>query len=212
MKGGGGNMFRKKIASNYAGTTPIVSGTFWKKGHGGIVGSNDWKKREYELYKSNDLYEPYFVLIYFLPDEKTEKGHIKFRFNNMYNENDKNKISDIKKSYFAELTDTLPGNSVQRRGEANDMAEGIKVINIIDNISGNNKKFPIFFETEADFNDFKSQIVGGTTSDVPAASDMSSQDGGSKNILKTRRRKHKRKTRRRKNKKRKSRTRSIRRQ
>ena len=213
MKVGGGNMFRKKIASDYAGTTPIVSGTFWKKGHGGIVGSYDWKKRKYELYESNNLDEPYFVLIYFLLDEKTEKGHIKFNEVDVFNEDDvvnpltESDLIQIKKKYKDELMDNmieLKKYKTKLESEPGDTAERLSSQGkglIIKDI--NDTEYPIFFENESDCNNFRVAVQ--TTIALRAPNGGRARPG-----RKTR--KHKRKTRRRKNKKRKSRTRSIRRQ
>ena len=221
MKVGGGNMFRKKIAPKYSDTYKIHEGSFWKEGHGGMMGlgSYGWKKRDYKLFKKSE--ESHYVLIYF--DGTTEQGNIKFNRGNVIDIVDSIETKAIKMSYIAELTETLSGTQEERRIQANNMAERIKVINITD-ISANNKEFPIFFETEADYTSFINKIKdntseegdttseeGDTKSNVLAASGMSPKKGGSKNILKTRRRKHKRKTRRRKNNKRKSRRRSIKR-
>ena len=171
MKGGGDDS-----------RTLLTQGVFWKKEHGP---SYDWKKRKYYLYKVEGQNKKYQLEYY---HGKKKKGIIIFESDNdnVITETDGNNL-DIPMSFLGDLTEKTNRSDLQTK------ILDTRKINITDI---KEKVYPIFFETEVDYNNFMNII--------------NTNGGRARTGRKTR--KYKRKTRRRKNKKRKSRTRSIRRQ
>lgn len=156
MKGGAGNMFGNKIPPDYIDVNPIVSGTFWKKGH--TMGSG-WKQRKYKLFKKPT--ESQYVLIYF--KGKTEKGNIKFNSSDVFSLT-KTDLEEAMNAYRQELMDD-PGIQ-EKTMEARRKKQTSPVANIlgsddlglgltIQDISG--KLYPIFFPTNQ-YNTFMRKI------------------------------------------------------
>ena len=160
---------RKKIASEYNGIDPIVSGSFWKQGHGGMMrlGSYGWKKRDYKLFKKSE--ESHYVLIYF--HGKTEQGNIKFNVVGVFSDDGKtykyplkdDDLNKAKKAYKDELMDNMGELAKNKKSESeipDEIAERLSNQGkglIIKDI--NDTEYPIFFETEEAYNKFKMSIT-----------------------------------------------------